>query len=91
MILYQVIEFLATWLECMIGMLIVTGLVTDMEIEWRKSSIAAVIISLVVLGCNQVRLLLLVATVVGVTGIAFGVKVIIKWILRIVLFFRLFI
>lgn len=78
MILYQVIEFLATWLECMIGMLIVTGLVTDMEIEWRKSSIAAVIISLVVLGCNQVRLLSLVATVVGVTGIAFGVKVIYK-------------
>ncbi|MFR5631476.1 MAG: sensor histidine kinase [Monoglobales bacterium] len=78
MMLYLTVEFIATWLECAIGILIVTGLVTDREIEWRNTGIAAIVLSLMVLGCNQIKLLSFVATAIGVAGIALSVKAIYK-------------
>lgn len=78
MMLYLIVELLATWLECVMGMLIVTGLVTDKEIEWRNTFIFAIVISLMVLGCNQIKLLSFVSTVLGVVGIAVSVKAIYK-------------
>lgn len=74
MILYQMIELLATLIECLIGLLLVSGLVTNQKVEWKRLCITAVAISLVVLGCNQIKLLSFAGVMAGVIGIAVGAK-----------------
>ena len=64
------LEFLATWLECAIGILSVSAFSLKKRANRKHFLIASVVLSILILGCNQVKLLSVYATVSGILGIA---------------------
>ena len=70
MVIYYVAEFLATWLECGIGILAVSEFLTENRENKRLFFISVTVLTTLILGCNQIKLLSLYATVGGIVGIA---------------------
>lgn len=78
MILFQVIEFLATYIESIIGILIVSRLLVDENVKWKCTLIASCAVACSVWFANQYQLFSLFTTLVGIVGIALSVKIIYK-------------
>lgn len=78
MILFQLIEFLATLIECVVGISFNASLMGNSEIKLKQSILAALLLVVVVLGVNQYQLFSLLTTVIGIVGIAAGASVIYK-------------
>lgn len=78
MIAFQLVEFVATWLECIIGILMVSRVVAEKKERQKKVYFAALLIATVAYGINQIQLLSLAASFIGVLGIAIGVRALYK-------------
>lgn len=72
MILYQCIEFLATLLECIIGILFTAKVEGQEKIKWRGNLIVALILASVAWVIAQYQLFSIVTSLVGIVGIAIG-------------------
>lgn len=78
MMIVQLIEIAATWMECIVGILIVSKLSTDIDVKWKNLIVTSFIVMLGIFGANQFKLVSLFATLAGILGIAFGAKVLCK-------------
>lgn len=70
MLIYYGVEFLATWLECGIGILTVSEFSSEKTANRKKFLIASIALSALILGFNQISLLSVYATASGIIGIA---------------------
>lgn len=70
MVIYYVAEFLATWLECGIGIMIVSEFSAENKENRKLFLVSVTVLTILILGCNQIKLLSLYATVSGILGIA---------------------
>ena len=82
MIFFQMIEFLATFVECMIGVMFCSAVLKQEKIIWKGSAAGAGITTLVAWTVNQYQLFSMLTTVIGIVGIAITACMIykLKWV-----------
>ena len=78
MTIFQQIELMATWLECIIGVKMVSGIIAKKIKRPKGVYLFTLLIALIAYGINQIQLLSLVSSLTGVLGITFGVKIFYK-------------
>lgn len=78
MIVFQVIELCATFIETLIGVFVVSHLSSRNSIKWRESILAASIIMIIVWILNQYQLFSVVTTITAVSCFAICTSIIYK-------------
>ena len=78
MTIFQQIELIATWLECIIGVKMVSGIIVKKIKRPKGVYLFALLIASIAYGINQIQLLSLVSSLTGVLGIALGVRIFYK-------------
>lgn len=78
MTIFQLIEFMVTWLECIIGVKMVSNAIAKKIEKVKGVYVFALLIAAIAYGINQIQLLSLFSSLVGVLGITLGVKMFYK-------------
>lgn len=82
MIFFQTVEFIATFAECMIGVLFCAAILRQEKAVWKGSVAGTGITTLMAWTVNQYQLFSILTTVIGIAGIAVTAAVVykLKWI-----------
>jgi len=71
---FQCFEFLITYLESYLAIMLVVSVLMDQKEDVRKNSLIAFIVTIVVIGMNQIQLLSISTTIVAVLSLAICAK-----------------
>ena len=78
MTIFQLVEFMVTWLECVIGIKMVSGVIAKKNERSKAVYIFTLLIATTIYGINQIQLFSVFSSLIALLGIALGVKLIYK-------------